>query len=366
MMTENEICVAYFITSHGYGHAARAASVMGALRTHMPAIRFDVFTQVPRWFFEESLGSGFEYHRLRTDVGLVQRTTLDENIPETIRRLEEFLPFDAGIVRGLAETLRRRACAAVCCDISPLGIAVGRAAGIPTVLVENFTWDWIYEGYVDEYTGLQPHIDYLHEQFSAVDHHIQAKPVCAPGDAQLRVPPVSRSARTPAGSVRAALDIPQHAPLVLITMGGVSWNYTFFDRLAEHESVYFVVPGVEEPTPAPLNVRLLAVDSQFYHPDLTNASDAVIGKAGYSTVAEVYRAGVPFGYVLRPRFREARIIESFIREQMHALAIEPVHFSDGRWLHQLSALLDLPRVRRHKQNGADQIAVFIRDVLEAR
>lgn len=362
-MPQNETRIAYFITPHGYGHAARAASVMSALRARMPALHFDIFTQVPRWFFEESLGEGFDYHRMLTDIGLVQHTTLEENIPETIRRLDAFLPFDEGLVCDVAETLRRRGCVAVCCDIAPLGIAVGRAAGIPSVLVENFTWDWIYEGYVSEYAGLQPHIDYLHEQFAAADYHLQAEPVCAPGDVSLRVPPVSRHPRTPAATVRAALDVPQQAPMVLITMGGVAWAYTFFDRLAEYEEVYFVVPGVNKSTTAPSNVRLLAADSDFYHPDVTNASDAVIGKAGYSTVAEVYRAGVPYGYVLRPQFREAGVIESFIRAQMHAVAIDPERFSDGGWLRQLPALLDLPRVRRHEQNGADQIAAFILDML---
>lgn len=357
---------AYFITPHGYGHAARAASVMSALRARQPALFFDIFTQVPRWFFEESLGDGFEYYRLLTDVGLVQRTTLEENIPETVRRLETFLPFDQGLVEDIAETVRRHGCMAVCCDISPLGIAVGQAAGIPSVLVENFTWDWIYAGYVDQYAGLQPYIDYLQKQFAAVDNHVQAEPVCAPRDAELRVHPVSRAPRSPANAVRAALDIPQQAPMVLVTMGGVAWEYTFFDHLAEHEDVYFVVPGVDESTPAPPNVRLLAPDSDVYHPDLTNAGDAVIGKAGYSTVAEVYHAGVPFGYVLRPQFREAHVIESFIREQMHAMAIDPEHFSDGRWLRELPALLDLPRVRRQAKNGADQIAAFMLDMLGER
>lgn len=363
MMKQSETHIAYFITPHGYGHAARAASVMSALRARVPALHFDIFTEVPRWFFEESLGDGFEYHRVRTDVGLVQRTTLQENIPETIRQLDAFLPFDDDVVASLAAMLRRRACVAVCCDIAPLGIAVGRAAGVPTVLVENFTWDWVYEGYVGEYAGLHPHIDYLREQFAAADYHLQAEPVCAPRDAALRVPPVSRLPRTPADAVRTALDVPQRVPMVLITMGGVTWKYTFFGSLAEHEDVYFVVPGVNASTPAPANVRLLASDSEFYHPDLTNTSDAVIGKAGYSTVAEVYHAGVPYGYVLRPQFREARVIESFVRRELHAVPIEPEHFSDGDWLRQLPALLDLPRVRRREQNGADQIAAFVLEML---
>lgn len=366
MMTKNDIRIAYFITPHGYGHAARAASVIAALRARMPALRFDIFTRVPRWFFEESLKTGFEYHSVLTDIGLVQQTTLVENIPETIRRLDAFLPFDDDLVNDLAARLQSRNCAAICCDIAPLGIAVAQAAGIPSVLIENFTWDWIYAGYVDEHAGLQRHIDYLRQQFAAADCHIQAEPVCDPHDAAVTVPPISRPPRTPAGDVRVALDIPQHAPAVLITMGGVSWDYTFFDQLSAMDGVYFVVPGVDNSAPALSNVRLLPSASQFYHPDLTNTSDAVIGKAGYSTVAEVYHAGVPYGYVMRPQFREAPVIEAFIREEMHALAIEPIHFSEGAWLQHLPALLTLPHVRRQRPNGAEDAATHILDLLRER
>ena len=68
--------LAYFVSPHGFGHAARACAVMQAVRTAWPDVVFEVFTLVPEWFFAESLGSGFRHHLLRTDVGLVQRTTL--------------------------------------------------------------------------------------------------------------------------------------------------------------------------------------------------------------------------------------------------------------------------------------------------
>ena len=61
--------LAYFVSPHGFGHAARACAVMQAVRTAWPDVVFEVFTLVPEWFFAESLGSGFRHHLLRTDVG---------------------------------------------------------------------------------------------------------------------------------------------------------------------------------------------------------------------------------------------------------------------------------------------------------
>ena len=61
--------VAYFVSAHGFGHAARASAVMAALRRRSPDVALHVFTTVPRWFFDDSLRGVFTYHPLRTDVG---------------------------------------------------------------------------------------------------------------------------------------------------------------------------------------------------------------------------------------------------------------------------------------------------------
>ena len=68
--------IAYFISPHGYGHAARAAGVMEAVHELNPSIRFEIFTKVPSWFFDDSSSGNFGYHSLLTDIGLVQRTPL--------------------------------------------------------------------------------------------------------------------------------------------------------------------------------------------------------------------------------------------------------------------------------------------------
>jgi len=96
---------------------------------------------------------------------------------------------------------------------------------------------------------------------------------------------------------------------------------------------------------------------------LMHAADAIIGKAGYSTVAEAYHAGIPFGFVSREKFREAATMARFIKQQMHGIKIAADKFQDGSWLSELSDLLDLPRVNRRDANGARQVAEFILESL---
>src|SRR5512136_1670225 len=119
--------IAYFISPHGFGHAARAAAVMAALRQRDPAIHFDVFTTVPAWFFDQSVRGGFTHYAVLTDIGLAQKDSLREDLTETVRRLAAFIPFDPALVARLAGQVRQQDCRLVLCDIAPLGLAVAQA-----------------------------------------------------------------------------------------------------------------------------------------------------------------------------------------------------------------------------------------------
>ncbi|MCP5046377.1 MAG: hypothetical protein GY940_04340, partial [bacterium] len=104
-------------------------------------------------------------------------------------------------------------------------------------------------------------------------------------------------------------------------------------------------------------------DSDFFHPDLIAASDTVIGKPGYSTVAEVFQSGVPFGYVTRENFRESQVMDSFIKDQMSGFPVPESRFHSGAWLKLLPELLSGQRIERGSLNGADQAANFIAGIL---
>jgi len=350
--------IAYFISPHGFGHAARAAAVMEALLALDANIQFELFTLVHPRFFEQSAAGHFHYHRTISDIGLVQKDALTENAPETARRLDAFLSFGAEKINPLAEAVKRLDCRMILCDISPLGIAVAQAAGIPSLLIENFTWDWIYQGYLSQAPELGKHIAGLKEIFAAVDYHLQTQPLCAPADVDLTVAPISRKIRTPAAEIRRALGLSAEAKVVMVTMGGMSWDYPFLKHLQAVKAYHFIIPGAAKQIERRGNVTLLPNHSTFFHPDLINASNALVGKVGYSTLAEVYQAGIPYGYVTRRHFQEASILADYIDANMTGLPIDPARFSAGNWIDSLPELLSFPRRKNSLPNGADAAAAF--------
>jgi UDP-N-acetylglucosamine:LPS N-acetylglucosamine transferase len=153
-------------------------------------------------------------------------------------------------------------------------------------------------------------------------------------------------------------------------MGGIPGDYPFTERLRDVGgetaalAPVFVIPGAAERATRVGSALLLPHHSDYYHPDLVAAADAVVGKLGYSTVAEVYGAGVPFGYVPLEDFRESPVLARFVSERLPSIAIDEDEFTSGDWLARLPGLLDLPRLDAPTRNGADEAASAILQRLE--
>lgn len=353
-----------FISPHGFGHAARTAGVIEAIHQIKPNCCFEIFSSIPPWFFQESITVPYTYHSFKTDVGLVQRTPFEVDFEQTLEALNKFLPFNPSLIDDLSHLIAEQPCDLIICDIAPLGIAVARKTQIPSVLIENFTWDWIYAGYPSLSGRLEKHISYLGRVFDAADHHIQTEPVCRPRSGALTVRPVCREIRTPRDKIRKQLRVPDNRKMVLITTGGIAGQFGFLDELTRHSDMVFVIPGASKRSEFKQNLVLLPHHSDFYHPDLVNASDAVIGKVGYSTLAEVYTAGVPFGHISRAGFRESVHLVAFIQKKMVGLPIDEDHFYSGRWLNRLPQILEMPRMEHSRPNGSEQIAKYIAKLLD--
>ena len=351
--------IACFITPHGFGHAARAAAVVGALRELVPGLHPHLFTTVPRWFFSESMGTDFTLHRLAADVGLIQRGPLGEDLPATVARLRKTYPPGDSLVAHLAGCLSQLGCRLVLCDISPLGIAVARDAGLPSVLVENFTWGWIYRGCTAREPALLPFAELLDGLVDGADLRLQARPVCQPAAGAVQVGPISRRPRIARAAMRAVLGIAGRRPAILVTMGGIPHGGFAVKPLLEVPGVEFILAGAARRRQRVGNVLLLPHHSGFYHPDLVAAADAVVGKIGYSTLAETCRSRVPYGFVPRTGFRESAVLARWLIGRGRGLRIGPAAFASGEWVRRIPDLLDLGRPQERFPNGARQAARLI-------
>ncbi|OQX18634.1 MAG: hypothetical protein BWK76_06905 [Desulfobulbaceae bacterium A2] len=354
--------IACFVTPHGFGHATRAAAVLTELAGRLPIV-VDIYGAVPPRLFAQSLDCPFSCRPLTTDVGFVQHSPVEEDLPATLASLKRLLPFDEALVETLAAELRQRDCRLVLCDIAALGIAVARRAGIPSVLVENFTWDWVYAGYLGQCPGLAPHRQYLHDLYQLADHRVQTEPVCAPRADAHRVGLICRAPRLTREELRRQLAVGQEQSLVLVTMGGIGGGVPH-EALRGRPQTIFLLPGGRGAESWQDNLRLLPAEGRWYHPDLATASDLIVGKLGYSTLAEACQAGTPFAVIGRPHFPESAVLAEYAEKRLAVRELAADAFASGRWLDELPGLLRLERGTPVRERGAAEVAELVRGWLD--
>lgn len=347
--------IAWFVTPHGFGHASRSAAVIEAVGRRDPDIVFDIITTVPTWFFEQTLSVAFRVWPVTSDVGLVQVDPVREDLPATVASLDAFWSSLPQTVDALVERWAGEYPDVVISDISPLGLAVGQRLGVASVLVENFTWDWIYRAYFELEPRLESFAGRVAELDRAATLHVQCRPFCEPRHGAFTVPPVSRRSRQERAAVRRRLGLAPDDPraVVLLTMGGMGWGESVPDL--GDEVFVVVLGGVDELRRGRSHV-VLPNRSPIYPPDLVQAADLVIAKLGYSTIAECFQSGTRLGFIRRPAFPESAVLEAFATDSMSAHPVEPGSLAEDHGRRQVEMLLSLPEPAGSEANGAETVA----------
>ena len=349
--------LACFISPHGFGHATRTIGLLQALQNHIPDLKARLFTTVSESLFRGS-EVDFSYHPVITDIGLVQLDAFVEDRQMTIDKLAELMPFAPSLISDCADLCR--SCRLIICDISCLGIEVGAAAGIPSILVENFTWDWIYSQMGPD-SGLEPYTEFLSNSYAKTDFRIQTDPVCSPVLCDLHCRPMARARTIERSQVRVEIAASDRK-IVLISMGGVSLDLPFLRDLRQHGDYYFIVAGQSRDETIGDNIRLLGSHSSLHHPDLINGADLLICKSGYSTIAECQQTSTPICCVARKNFAESKVVEHYVAKEMNGTVIDERCFFSGKWLNHLEEMMQSRRASL-PVNGADQAAEFIVSLL---
>ncbi|HUG36804.1 MAG TPA: hypothetical protein VML54_07625, partial [Candidatus Limnocylindrales bacterium] len=75
----------YYVSGHGFGHAARTAEILAALRTRAgPSLRTAVVTEAPAWILREA-DPTLHVEHAAFDPGVLQQSALDVDVAATAR-----------------------------------------------------------------------------------------------------------------------------------------------------------------------------------------------------------------------------------------------------------------------------------------
>ena len=341
--------IVFYMSGHGFGHAARTTQVVNALARRAPSLVVRLRTDVPEWFLRSSLQVNADILPGPTDVGVVQPDSVSVDEDETARRAAAFY---ARFDERAADECRRLTDAGaslVVGDIPPVAFAAAEAARVPSIAFGNFTWDWIYEMYPQFHTVASGVREQIAAAYGKATRTLRLP--FAGGFASMRdvedIPLVARRASRTRADTRKRLALSEGRPIVLASFGGHSGTLPL--ERASRKGAFTLVATVNEVgngSPSNPNLRVVTAEelrsARVSYTDLLAASDVVVAKLGYGIVSECIANRVPLLYTTRGRFREEEIFEREMPEVLRSKRIDRETLIAGDWHEPLAALLAQP------------------------
>ena len=319
--------LAFYISGHGFGHAARDVELIGALLDRRPNLSVFVRTTVAPALFEPIAGGRVDVQRAETDTGLTQRDSLTIDEDDSARRAAHFYATFDRRAADEAEWLRASAVDLVVGDIPPLAFAAAARAGIPSVAVGNFTWDWIYSIY-PAFAALAPDVLPIIRDAYAQTTRALRLPLHGgfePMDTVIvDIPFIARKSARDRGETRRAAGVDGGRPVVLPSFGAYGAALPY-DRLRGEGRL-----TVLDPTRVP---------DGFRYQDLVAAADVVVTKPGYGIVSECAANDTPLLYTSRGRFVEYDVFVAQMPRILRCRYISQEDLLAGRWADAVDALL---------------------------
>ena len=278
----NNQYLAFYVSSHGFGHMTRCLAIIEELletTDHRIYLASGAFQNSFARVYLARFGDRVTYNDIRTEVGLVnQPNSLQVDIPRLEHELTDFIAsWDTAVTAELA-ILHNLPVACVISDISAIGILVGERMGVRNIGIANFTWCEQYE-----HLGLSDTIiARFREVYAKLDLLIEY-------DLMLPAPklPVPRKQIgficrrfNPA---RITAIKAQYGPSIFITCGKSADLDTI--QVDNYTGTIFITSGINITATGNATVVQLPVETFDTHNYLA-ASDTVIAKAGWGTIAE--------------------------------------------------------------------------------
>lgn len=361
----------FYISGHGYGHASRQIEIINALGRQMPTARIFIRTSAPRWLFDRTVRVPFRFVDCPCDTGVVQIDSLRLDEEESARRAAAFYAtFEERVAREAA-FLHEHRVDLVVSDAPPLACAAADIAGRRSIVISNFTWDWIYAAYREPFGRIAPHVlPEIRQAYSDASEGWRLPMHGGFGDFRTirDLPWVARHATVKRDEVLRRLGIPANRPLALSSFGGYGVRGFDPQTLDCRETWTVVITGRDTPPSLPMGVAFVD-ESALYasglrYEDLVAACDVVVTKPGYGIISECIANDTALLYTSRGHFVEYDVMVREMPRVLRCRFIDHDMLLGGHWLKALDNLLQAPPpAERPATNGAEVAASRLRSFM---
>jgi hypothetical protein len=331
-----ELVLYLAITSHGFGHAVRTASVAAKVQQLCPDISLILVTTAPRWLLESYLKRNFLYRPRVLDIGVIQTDSLTMDKAATLEKMQRIRTCQTFLVAEEVDFIRDNGVGLILADIPPLAASIAREARIPCWMMSNFGWDFIYRNWGEPFAETVTWIEECYRQCDRLFRLPLSEPMSAFG----HITDVGLIGGTPhytREKLRSQFQLtaPQEKT-VLLTFGGLGLQTIPYHNLSQFPDWQFITFDRQ----APELPNLIKIVTHSYRPvDFMPLCGRVVSKPGFSTFSEALILDIPIVSLTREDFAEAPILLEGIRDWSYHQIITPDAFFEGNWnfLHQTPA-----------------------------
>ena len=292
--------IAFYITGHGFGHAARSIEIIRSLSQSCTDIKFYLRTSVPEWFFEDSLKDKavYDYHKEVVDIGVVQKDALHLDKRRTLETFSQFWDSREKLIYAEVKDLSVKNIDLVISDIAPVAFLIAKKLNVPSIAISNFTWSYIYKDYVKKHVEYSFLINEINSAYSnasfALRYPFHGDFSCFKVVYDIGL--VGRKSEKDKNEILNALGINSDKKIILIAFGGFDVDSDFIKKM-NLSSDYYIID-------AQTSKRISQNAGNLTLPDLVSIASAVVTKPGYGIVSECILAKTPMLYTSRGHFAE--------------------------------------------------------------
>lgn len=359
------------VTGHGFGHASRILQVINRLVDRDPMIQFSIVTPVAEWFLKSACKTSFELLPLRLDIGVVQSDAMDIQPENTLKTYSEFILNRNRIFETLEQHLKEKIVDAVLFDIPPMGAEIGGWLGVPTFGVTNFSWDWIYEEYIEMFPMYHWILEEIKEQYqrTTILYELPYSGDLSSFPLRESISWICRKAKMEPKDVRKRLNLDTEKPIALVTFGGIGATVKLPIGKWTKEIQFLVT--------APLNQLVgegVVLENNTLHqleitfPDLIQMANFVVSKPGYGIVSECIAHQTPLLYLERKHFREYQMLLEAMKKHLKSQLLTQEELESGDWKNALESLFakrTLPQEPDPIMDGDWEVADSILKILNS-
>ena len=317
--------IAFYITGHGFGHSIRQMSIINKIFEMNPEIEIFIKTNAPKWIYDFTLKNKFKFFPIYLDFGVIQDNFYNIDIYKTLKNLNELLMNRDYIIENEVKFISDEKVSLVIGDIPPLAFEISKRAGIPGIAISNFSWDWIYEPYVEKFPEYKNIVNIMKDFYREADLLLRFPFY---GDMSCfkiikDVPISARKSRKEKDEIRKMLNIQKDKRIVLISFGGFNKGDIDFSLFSRMSGYYFI--ATEQTRIPPKMIRIIEnktlSEKKLEFEDLIKVSYVVITKPGYGIVSDCIANKTPMIYAERENFREYEVLVSGIKKYLNSVFI---------------------------------------------